>query len=76
MRNRASTTPVGSITNIPWEEPLAAVGKPYKLPAWSTVCRNLLAPKWTLCASENRSDSAAYGLSLFDLNGRARYESA
>jgi len=45
MRNLASTTPVGSITKIPWEEPLAAVGKPYKLPGWSTVSGDLLVPK-------------------------------
>jgi hypothetical protein len=32
MRNLASRTPVGSITKIPWEEALAAVGKPYELP--------------------------------------------
>ena len=45
MRNLASTTPVGSITKIPWEEALAAVGKPYKLPCRSTVSEDLLAPK-------------------------------
>jgi hypothetical protein len=45
MRNLASTTPVGSITNIPWEDLFAAVGKPYKLPVWSTVSWDLLAPK-------------------------------
>jgi hypothetical protein len=45
MRNLASTTPLGSITKIPWEEPLAAVGKPYKLPAWSAVSGDLLAPE-------------------------------
>jgi hypothetical protein len=45
MRNLASTTPAGSITKILWEEPLAAVGKPYKFPAWSTVSGDLLAPK-------------------------------
>jgi hypothetical protein len=45
MRNLASMTPVGSIAKIPWEELFAAVGKPYKLPAWSTVSGDLLAPK-------------------------------
>jgi hypothetical protein len=32
IRNLASMTPVGSITEIRWEEPPAAVGRPYKLP--------------------------------------------
>jgi hypothetical protein len=45
LRGDSLRTPVGSITKIPWEEPLAAVGKPYKLSAWSTVSGDLLAPK-------------------------------
>jgi hypothetical protein len=58
MRERASTTRVGSIDKRLWEEPLAAVGKPYKLPGWSAVCAGVLTLKRTLCGPENRSDSA------------------
>jgi hypothetical protein len=58
MRDRACVTPVGSITERSWEQALAAVGKPYKLPGWSTVCGDLLALKRTLYGPENRSASA------------------
>jgi hypothetical protein len=76
MRERASMTRVGSITGRRWKEPLAAVGKPYKLPAWSTVCGDLLAVKRTLSRLENRSDSTGDCLSRCDSNRRTRYESA
>ena len=73
MRKRPSMTRVGSIAKRPWEEPLAAVGKPYKLPGWSTVCGDLRALNGTLCDLENRSDSTWDCLSLFDLNRRTMY---
>jgi hypothetical protein len=58
MRERASMTPVGSIAKRPWEGPLATVGKPYKLPAWSTVSEDLLTLNRTLYGIGNRADSA------------------
>jgi len=58
MRERTRTTPVGAIAKRPWEGPLATVGTPYKLPAWSTVWENLLTPNRTLCGSGTRADSA------------------
>ena len=57
MQERASMTPVGSITKGPWEAPLATVGKPYKLPGWSTVPGDLLTPNRRPRGSENRADS-------------------
>jgi hypothetical protein len=74
MRERASMTRGGSITRRPWEKPLAAVGKPYKLPSSSAVCGDLLALKRTLCDPENRSDSAWVRRMLCDLNKRMTYE--
>jgi hypothetical protein len=76
MRNLASTTPVGSITERPSEKPLAPVGKPYTLPGWSAVCGNLLALRRTLCCPENRLDSAWNCLTLFARNRRTRHEYA
>ena len=56
MRERVSPIPVGSIAKRPCEGPLATVGKPYKLPAWSTVSEDRLTPNRTLCRSETRAD--------------------
>jgi hypothetical protein len=58
MREGASMTPGGAISQRSWEKPLAAVGKPYKLPCWSAVCGDLLALERVLWGPENRSDSA------------------
>jgi hypothetical protein len=68
MRNLAGRTPVGSITKIPWEEALAAVGKPYELPCRSTVCRDFLVSERALCNPEMPSDSASDCRGLFDLS--------
>src|SRR5258707_5158771 len=76
MRERASMTRAGSITKRPGKERLAEVGKPYKLPGWSTLCGNLLALKRTLFSPENLSDSAWDCLRLFDWNRRTMHESA
>jgi hypothetical protein len=58
MRERTSTIPVGSIAKRPCEGPLATVGKPYKLPAWSTVSEDLLTSNRTLSGSGTRADSS------------------
>jgi hypothetical protein len=68
MRNLASTTPVGSITKIPSEEPFAAVGKPYKLPCRSAVCGDVLVSERALCSPEMPSDSASDCRGLSDLS--------
>jgi len=68
MRNLASRTPVGSITKIPWEEALAAVGKPYELPCRSTVCRDFLVSERALWSPEMPPDSASDCRGLFDLS--------
>lgn len=57
MRERVSMTPVRSITKRNCEEPLATVGKPYKLPGWSTVPGDFLTLNRTLCGSETGADS-------------------
>jgi len=57
MGERPSMTRVGSIAKRPWQESLAAVGKPYKLPGSITVCGDLLVLNGTLYDLENRSDS-------------------
>ena len=76
MRERASMASVGSIAKRPWEGPLATVGKPYKLPAGSTVWEDLLTPNRTLCGSRTRADSARDSLGLLVPNFRTRYDSA
>jgi hypothetical protein len=58
MRERASTMPVGSIAKRSWVGLLATVGRPYKLPPWSTVWEDLLTSNPTLCGSEIRADSS------------------
>jgi|HubBroStandDraft_6_1064221.scaffolds.fasta_scaffold04280_6 hypothetical protein len=57
MRDRACLTRVGSTTERPWDEHLAAVGKPYKFPGWSTVRGELPMPDRTRYGSENCVDS-------------------
>src|ERR1700735_2412270 len=76
MRERTSTTPVDSVAKRPWEWPLATVGKPYKLPAWSTVSEDLLTLNRTLCGFRHRADSAWGGRRLFDSNRPCRHECA
>jgi len=76
MQKRASMTWVGTITKCPAEKPLATVGKPYKLPDWSAVCRDFLMPNRTLCGFRHRADSAWGGRRLFDSNRPIRHECA
>jgi|HubBroStandDraft_1064217.scaffolds.fasta_scaffold02619_6 hypothetical protein len=76
MRERAGRTRAGLIPERSGEEPLATVGKPYKLPDWSAVCGDFLAPSRTLCGSRNRADSKWGWLRLFDSNRPTRHESA
>jgi hypothetical protein len=58
------------------EEPLATVGKPYKLPEWSADCGDFLAPNRALCGSRNSVDSTWGWLRLFAWNRPMRQESA
>src|SRR5579872_3556479 len=67
-RERTSRIRLGSITERACEQPLATVGKPYKLPDWSALCEDFLAPSRTLCGSRNRADSTWGWLRLFDSN--------
>ena len=76
MRDRAGKKYFDLGTDWFSQVPLAAVGKPYKLPGWSTACECFLALNIRLCELEHCSNSAWDCLSLFDLNRRTPRESA
>ena len=74
IRDRAGKKSLSSLTGWPWDMPLAAVGKPYKLPEWNAVCGDFLTSKTTFCSPKKRCDLARDCLREFDLNGRATCE--
>jgi hypothetical protein len=76
MRNRAGKKYFGLGTDWFSVVPVLTVGKPYKLPGWSTVGGYVLALKKTLCDLERFSDSAPECLILFNVNRRVQYKSA
>ena len=57
MGERKSLTPVSSIRERRREEPMATVGKPYKLPAWKIVSGDILNLNRTLPGLGNPADS-------------------
>jgi len=60
MRERASLTPVSSIRERRGEEPLATVGKPYKLPARKTLSGAILTLNRAPPGLANPADSTRY----------------
>jgi hypothetical protein len=76
MQKRASMTWVAAITKCPSEDPLATVGKPYKLPDRRAVCGEFLVPNKTLCGFRNRADSTWGGRRLFDSHRPISHECA
>jgi hypothetical protein len=57
MRERASMTAVSSIRERRREDPLATVGKPYKLPGWKVVSGDILTLNRTLPGLGKPGDS-------------------